>query len=547
MLLNKFQHPYLEASRKYLGLAKIYKKFNKKFLIIEIDGLSYPAFRYAMKKGWMPFLKKLHLHGFKIQPYFCGLPSNTFASQAGIFYGKNDSLPGFKFVDKKELRRYSFLQIRHVKHLEEKYYKDSFGILQNGTAITTSFSGGAPKTILTLSKILEETDPSKLGFYRYLTYYTLNPFFLSRVLYYSIKDFLIEIKENIYDILKHFVKGKKINHLFRYPLFPFKRIFCNTIFKELSVFGTIMEMYRNIPYIYLSLIGYDELGHFRGPYSHSAKSNLVAIDRAIKRIYRYTQGYDIYIISDHGMIPSIPFERIYKYSLEEFIEHCIEKNVKSDFSNENPRINLLSLKIKRLKRSLYQPINSFLQIILKVPKNQRSRTKVTKNSIQLEISSNLAHLYFTSSPQQLNLSDIKKQYRYLIDNIVQHPGVGIIIGKQNNKIMIKNKFGQIILEKNKTLFKGKRFLQDYGDEKLLIKQIKEFMKMKNIGDLIIIGNYNKRTMVAFDNFHLGTHSAFGGEQGKAFFMSKQDLNLSSVTNSKELHEIFKKYHKKNKN
>jgi len=545
MVISKFQKLYIENSRIHLGLPKITTNYKKKFLIIEIDGLSYSTLKKAMKNKDMPFMKQLRKRKYKLQPFYCGLPANTFSTQTGIFYGKNDSIPGFKFVDKKEQRRFSFLQLRHAKHLEEKYYKNSFGILRNGSSITTTFSGNATNTILTLSKILDSTGPTHLSFYRYLTYYTLNPFFVSRILYYSTKEFLIELKENVYDIMKRITKGKRINHLFSYPLFPFKRIFGNSIFKELSVFGSMLDMQRNVPYIYLSLIGYDELAHFRGPFSHSARSQLLELDRAIKRIHKYSKGYDVYIISDHGMTPAIPFDRAFHYSLEEFIEDCIEKNVKSDFSNQNPRLDLLNLKLKRLKRYLYKPINLIIKVALSYPKRKSAPSKIEKNSIILEISSNLAHLYFTHSNKQLNISNINKKYPYLLDNLIQHPGIGIVIGKQNNKIYVNNKFGKVTIS-NKIQFEGKRFLQDYGDEKVLIKQIKDFMKIKNIGDLVIIGDYDGKQMVSFNPAHLGTHTAFGGEQGQAFFMSKQDLDLSKVTNARELFTIFERYHKKNK-
>jgi Type I phosphodiesterase / nucleotide pyrophosphatase. len=87
----------------------------------------------------------------------------------------------------------------------------------------------------------------------------------------------------------------------------------NVIFKEIETFGAIMDISRGVPSIYSDYIGYDELSHHRGPYSYSALRTLKAIDRKIyhinKAVLKSERKYDIFIISDHGHTPSVPFQK----------------------------------------------------------------------------------------------------------------------------------------------------------------------------------------------------------------------------------------------
>ena len=72
------------------------------------------------------------------------------AVQAGIMYGKNDDVPGFRFVDKKAKKQHSFGHPNHVKEFEKKHFS---GIIQEGSSYSNHFSGGASRSILTMSTI----------------------------------------------------------------------------------------------------------------------------------------------------------------------------------------------------------------------------------------------------------------------------------------------------------------------------------------------------------------------------------------------------------
>ena len=72
------------------------------FVAIEIDGLGYRYLRQAIRTGAMPYLARLiTTRRLRLARWRCGLPSTTPASQAGILYGNNWDIPGFRWYDKR--------------------------------------------------------------------------------------------------------------------------------------------------------------------------------------------------------------------------------------------------------------------------------------------------------------------------------------------------------------------------------------------------------------------------------------------------------------
>ena len=125
-----------------------------------------------------------------------------------------------------------------------------------------------------------------------------------------------------------------------------------------------------------------------------------------------------------------------------------------------------------------------------------------------------------------------------IRKIVAHPGIGFLVVKDGTKIRLISKKGQMIIENN--VITGKDFISHLGDVRIITNQIKNLSKMKNVGDLVVFGNYDGKRVVSFvDNF--GTHSGLGGEQSNAFFISKNKVDLSKETSSKVLHKLFSAY------
>src|SRR6185369_7601572 len=74
-------------------------------VMLQIDALAYAELRRAIELGYCPTIEHMvREEGYTLRRWFCGLPSATPYAQAGIFYGENEGIPGFRFYDKAEAR-----------------------------------------------------------------------------------------------------------------------------------------------------------------------------------------------------------------------------------------------------------------------------------------------------------------------------------------------------------------------------------------------------------------------------------------------------------
>src|SRR5262249_56298286 len=103
-------------------------------------------------------------------------------------------------------------------------------------------------------------------------------------------------------------------------IFPLVRILSNVVVRELQTMAILLDVYLGVPIIYSTFMQYDELGHHFGPSSFQALRDLRRTDariREIRRMIRNAGGrdYDLVILSDHGMTPSVSYRVLYGETL----------------------------------------------------------------------------------------------------------------------------------------------------------------------------------------------------------------------------------------
>jgi endonuclease/exonuclease/phosphatase family metal-dependent hydrolase len=128
-----------------------------------------------------------------------------------------------------------------------------------------------------------------------------------------------------------FVYGliKKENVLVEFK-FVFLRVCLCILLRELITLGASIDAARGLPVIHLNFIGYDEQAHRRGPGSQTAHWALKGIDKAISRIYSAAlhsrqRHYDVWVYSDHGQEPTIPYIGFYGRGVEEAVSQVFQR------------------------------------------------------------------------------------------------------------------------------------------------------------------------------------------------------------------------------
>lgn len=560
---QQFKNFYHTLSRKRLSRVALLKKrlqlkdlpfSHKKFIIIQVDGLSYSLLQKLRKTRYMPFLKKL-LCSYHVTQYEPGYPSTTPFVQAGIMYNDNFNIPGFRFLDKKTQKQYIMGMTESARAIEKEISSKNYGILTGGTSIGNIFCGGAERSILTVAH-LYKTEAGQKKVRDILALILLNPFATIKVIFSSFLEFCIELYESFWDIVSGLIFNKHFNWPFFFPYSPFFRTFLNATVREVSTEAALLEMQRNVPYIYLTYGGYDLISHYRGPDSLSSFTLLRGIDADLRRLYKVAkkQGYDFYVLSDHGQVPAVPFDRVYYESLESYVAKIsrLETKTLHSYDERNSRMKYVYYKLHYYYEHMSFPLRIGIHALLKFMGRQLRKEKDPKidwknrKQILLLYSSSLVQMYFTDSSHRCEISEIEKKYPGFVERLVKHPGVGFVIGKQGNAIEVISAKGRVILSGRNVKYIGERFLHIYGDEKKLVKQIQYFAQLKYSGDLILNGAFDGKKIIAFEHFHFGSHDSIGGKQSDAFFISRQKIDMSHVLNAKELYGLFYAYHEAKK-
>jgi len=296
-------------------------------VILEIDGLSYPRMQRAIEQGLMPTVEKMLSDGtHALSGYDCGLPSQTSSAQAGIMYGDNYDIPGFRWYDKDQGKMVVSNNFGDAADLNARY-ANGLGLLRGGSSVNNLIAGDAEKTFLTLSVLRDDDEDKRRRRQQDLYLFWLNPHIFPRSIALTLWDILVELSQGIRQRLRNI--QPRMNRL--HKGYPFLRAVTNVLLRDLGTFMVTMDVIQGVPSIYTTYVGYDEVAHHAGPDTPDAMNTLRALDTQLYRILdvikrKAPRPYDVILLSDHGQSVGATFEQRYGYSLKEFIESQVEEN-----------------------------------------------------------------------------------------------------------------------------------------------------------------------------------------------------------------------------
>ncbi len=542
--MTKLSDKKLELTAEKLHLEKVKTK-KRKFIAIQMDGVPYHVLKKAMDKGYARFLKKIiNEEGYHLTKWNCGLPSGTPAIHSGVFYGKNDHVPAFRFIDKKNNKYFSFAKPGHAKYLQENYFPKK-GLLSGGASYFNHLHGGAERAILTMSAVSTQKRMKRVKESDLWLLLLLNPISLIRVLYYCIAELLLEILSFVWNFFTRIFTRKK--GVYRVWM-PFRRFFVESLFVELMTIGALVDMKRGVPKIYMTYINYDDMGHFRGPESAEAFFAIRVTSRRVKRLYKRAmkEGYDFYVLSDHGQHESIPFKALNGMDLAKFISKCTKsKSFGADDGERRQTVMRVAMKktvdvVDYISKPLQWVLRGFAKSTIKLVRGYRYPFDwKNKKGIFVVDSCSLANVYFNFSKERVGYRAIEKRYPGLINKLLRNKGIGLVMVKNGKDTLLLGKGGKVVIGKDLTR-EGKDMLADFGDPKILLKQFKEYQKKHFLGDLVLFGAFNDGKCTSFTD-HVGCHGGIGGKMMEPFFISKEHKDLTYIIDAKEMHKIFKKY------
>ncbi|HSJ13625.1 MAG TPA: alkaline phosphatase family protein [Longimicrobiales bacterium] len=535
------------------------EEIERGFIALQIDALSHQDLEHAMARGYAPNLRRLiERDGWQLRRYPAGLPSATPAAQAAIFFGTKQDIPAFRFYEKVHGRIIVGSKPADVQLIRDRLPES--GILNGGSGYVNIYDGGADRAVFTLAAKQPQKFLEKMGGGRVALLLLLHPVRTLRMVLSSVVEY---IREEVVRLWGQ-IKGEYTYYWWYIPLL---HIATNVILRELQTIAVLLDIYTGVPRIYTTYNVYDEFAHHFGPGSRTAYSSIRTFDRRvgeIRRMLRRAPGrpYDLYILSDHGQTPSVPYRVQYGETLGDTIVAAAQEGVfvlagTGDYAPEHQEVmdflvqelEQVSEQSNRATRTAGMGFGRWLRRHYGIlPLVAESVRESASTRLVVTYSSSLAHVYWTEPTEPLSFDAVRDdpERRALYYFLVAHGGIGCVITRMLDGAHVESLHGRALVTPGGEVevLAGDDPLANYAVTPADRRAIAQLAQMRNAGDLILFGAYDpeRDICICFDD-QIGAHGAFGGRQGAAFIMAPRGLIPDGypIDDPLDLHPIFQRY------
>jgi hypothetical protein len=552
VLSNTYYTRKYGALARRLGRPGAHPDRRQGFIIVQIDGLAYDHLIQALAAGAMPYLRQL-LAGRRLvlAPWRCGLPSTTPAVQAGIMFGNRFDIPGFRWYDKERGAGILTKRPDQIRTVRARISRGRPGILRGGSCYVSMFDGDADLALFTLSTLHRHRFfESARGMGLFLLF-LLSPFRLLRVLGLTAAGYLAGLGRRLVAL----VQPSVLNPFD--VLSPLLHAVGDTLFTEVQTFGVMLDIYRCAPSIYANYNSYDEVAHKLGPDHPAAFRVLRGVDQRLRQINRMRaqyrrQEYDLYVISDHGNSPAIPFSWRNGTSLGKYIEAQIGEGLSVDErTSDHPYSTEKTLYLLEELQGLEAHFSPRFRRRLAAARRYVNRRVLAGQELDYDLerqkdvvvcaSGPLAHVYFNVSPRPLDLIEVMLLYPQLLNRLLATPGIGALAGRAGERtIVLGHGGGTVIIAGGRETVERPHPLIPFGDTVHAAEQIHHLAHFPHAGDLIVLGTIEPDGKVVGFEEQVATHGGLGGPQERPFIAwpPERPLAPETLNDAQDLYPYF---------
>lgn len=548
IVADKFYRTKYGALSRRLGLETQPEPPGRGFIAVQIDALAHEHLLWAMERGYAPYLRRLVEQGNMLVPYTSGLPSSTPAAQCGIMYGNNYNVPAFRWYEKLDRRSVTCKLPAHVARLEQEVGRGRRGILEGGSSYANLISGGAARSLFTVSTFGQGSllDPLRgLGLF---VLFALSPARTVRAVVLAAVELVVAVAERA---ASYWNSRYRVRWAGAFPLI---RVFAHVFIKEMQTFAVMVDMYRGVPSIYTTYNLYDNMAHHFGPTTGPAFRAVRTVDRQIRQIDRMRRRvapfYDLYVLSDHGQTPAVPFRQMYGQTFGEYVSQLARSAVVTEHTDPEAltgtHVAFLAEELRSAGRALppvpARAVRRLSRYVEEAALQAPAEVPGADGDVVAMASSGMASLYFNALDHQMDLSEIEILYPRLIDELVEHPAIGLLIGREGRKVVVLGKHGRLTTDGRTAAVDGENPIRGIEDAEWPLADIARLACFPRSGDLIVYGAVVDGVGVAFEE-QMGVHCAYGGPQAHPFLLAPQGSASDPhvLSSSRDLYSIFARY------
>ncbi|MFI7373653.1 alkaline phosphatase family protein [Actinoplanes sp. NPDC049668] len=457
-------------------------------LMVQLDGVSEPVLRWAVRAGNLPTIGRwLRAGTHTMRGWHTGLPSTTPAAQAGILHGASQQVPGFRWYEKESGRLIVSNRPRDAAMIERRF-SDGAGLLRDGgVSIGNAFSGDAVTRLLTVS---HAALPGRSA--RGWAAFMASPFGFTRALVLGVGEVFTELHQARLQRRRNLQPRVSRSGAFL-ALRP-----ASMLLRDVNISLIAEQMARGAPAVYCDLVDYDEVAHHAGPARPESMRQLESLDRMLGVLERLApeagRRYRIVILSDHGQSQGATFRQRHGETLDEVVQR---------FSVPD-RADAPAVPAER--EAAVEP-----------------DFPATPVAPLLVVSSgNLALIYLTRFPERLDRARIDREYPQLVSGLAKHPGVGLVVVDDDGPVAVGAAGSHRLADGT---VEGVDPLLPYGPHARA--DLLRHQRAAHVGDLVLISSVDPVTdeVAAFEEL-VGSHGGLGGWQTDAMLVHPAEWQIT---------------------
>lgn len=507
----------------------------RRFVIVQIDGLSHATLRLALARGLMPATRRLlargHLRLWRIP---VGLPTSTPAFQAALMYGGPVDIPAFEYLDKRSGEYVWFPRPWAAAQVEAVHAEGRRGIMVGGRTYGCVFGGGAEDSVLTFARLVRPT--GRWG--RFGVRARLGP---PLVLVWVTAKTLVLTGYEVVRWTGWAFRDLCLGRPVRSPKRWLVRLVISRWLRELFTLSLTADLYAGVPALYVNFVDYDVPAHALGPEHPGALRALRDVDASIRDIWRVLRrvpelGYDLFILSDHGQTASVPFEAVAGTRSAATVLLDVFRAAARDRQGSAP-----GRPVGPPARPRAWPLGGAWQRHLAyLEPRSRERHAIWAGDLCIVPAGPNVNIYLTDQKGHVLAEDLEARYPGILDRLSRHPTVGFVLARD--------------AEGPLCYYRGVRFrvppepgptgcpLFDRADRELVVEGLQALMAMPSAGDIVLYGHYAPRGCINYLG-ERGSHAGPAEEELYGFVLAPaaEAFDFGAVRGPADLYPLFLAY------
>lgn len=477
-------------------------------LVVQLDGLALPVLRRAIAGGQAPNIARWIGSSHVLTGWWATIPCTTPASMAGFLYGDR-TVPAFRFWDRRSARLLAAGNPADSRLVESRFAPDS-GLLRDGTAVSTTYTGGSSRAYLTISKATRVRDLGSGS--TYLSFF-IRPFLLPGALIMTIGEVLKELHQG------HRQRVRNVQpRIRRKGGYVVLRGLTNVLLRKLNLSLVAEEMAHGSPIIFVDFVDYDEIAHHAGPERPEAMRSIEGLDGVLAALEEVARSvstrYDLVLLSDHGQSLGAPFPEVTGVTFPDHVAALMR--------TQGSEASVLTTTEGGEERG---PMNALLSSVVGEGERRPEATVTDSDDPEVVVTGggNLGMIWFPRLDTRLTLSQIDALWPDLVPGLLSSPCVGLVLSTDDaGQPVVMGAKGSRGLGPQGTL-DGEDPL--FGYPSRTGADLARLHGLVDAGDLVVISTVDEWGGIHAFEGQVGSHGGIGGPQNEAVLIHPREWTI----------------------